>query len=212
MPVNTYDASIVMKEVLNRYGDYLPGDLVSYLRSANPARIFRILPAKEYTPQFDAYFRSFFVAINVVALGGIRKMIGLANSGASIACPAFCAPAIDITQRRIYVNRDAGVTIGTLYHEFIHFLEHPNFYPEFYATGGASPNILEGVTEYLTRAVSSKVKQDRFSQRKYQAWLDQISSSLGLSSTGPLDDRVARLAFQGDFTLVPQLGGTVPRL
>jgi hypothetical protein len=169
----------------------------------------RILPEAQYRPHFDAYYRNFFATINTAALGGARRLIGFANAPtdaySNFACPAFCAPANDVTRRRIYVNRDAGVTIGTLYHEFLHYLQHPRFYPEFYALGGRSPNVLEGVTEYLTRAVKPAVRLDREQGRKYQAWLDELMHALGLDPDDALDDQLAQLAFRGDYGRLREL-------
>lgn len=210
---NTLDASNAMQRVLNKYEAYLPGGLASKVRSMNPAKIFRILPAAQYKPYFDAVFRNFFAAINVSACGGTQKVIGVANDPGhaydKFACPAFCAPAVNPTDRVIYVNRDAGVTTGTLYHEFIHYLSHGNFYPEFYSMGGNSPIILEGVTEFLTSAVARDVQHDRATQKKYEAWFTQVSRDISGISGAPLDS-LARLAFQGDMTVVTQLGGVVP--
>jgi hypothetical protein len=213
---NTYDASQVMEVVLNRYEGYLPGGLASKVRGLNPARVFRILPESEYRQYFGAVFRNFFAAINVCALGGTKRMIGIANDGvndpfSSIACPAFCAPAVEVTDRVIYVNRDLGVTVGTLYHEFIHYLSHPNFYPEFYSLGGRNPEILEGVTEYLTRRIRQDVAHDRYSQGKYQTWFKRTSHDMGGDPTATLDE-LAALAFRGDFSCMPKLGGAIPRL
>ncbi len=210
---NTLDANNAMQRVLNRYEQYLPAGLAPKVRSMNPAKIFRILPGPEYKPYFDAVFRNCFAAINVSACGGTRTVIGVANSPQTVydnfACPAFCAPAVNVTDRVIYVNRDAGVTNGTLYHEFIHYLSHPNFYPEFYALGGNSPNILEGVTEYLTRRVAQDVAHDRYLQRKYQDRFAQVARDMGGNPTTTLDS-LAQLTFQGDMAVLGTLGGAVP--
>lgn len=215
------DAQRVRKAVLDRYEGYLPAGLAPKVRAKPIAEIFFILPEAEYTRHFDAYYRSFFAAINVVALGkktktgepkkGTASLIGIArdpdNVYDSFACPAFCAPAVNPTDRKIYVNVDAGSTIGTLYHEFIHYLSHANFYPEMYAMGGKSPIILEGVTEYLTREVNPIVKNDRASQGKYQPWYAEVGATIsGVTAT----DRMARMAFRGELADVATLGGTIP--
>jgi hypothetical protein len=126
-------------------------------------------------------------------------------------CPAFCAPAVDPMQRNIYVNQDATITIGTLYHEFIHFLSHGNFYPEFYAQAGRSAIVVEGVTEYLTRAISPLVKQDRADGYKYDSQLMDVTLKAGGDSTKTLV-AFQNLAFKGDLSMITTLGGTVPRL
>jgi hypothetical protein len=215
MPLNTYDASQVIREVLNRYESLLPLGLATKVRTLNPARIFHILPQANYTPHFDAYYRSWFAGINVEACGGTARVIGIAKSTVDVytqfACPAFCAPAVNVVDRRIYVNRDAAITIGTLYHEFIHYLSHGNFYPEFYAVGGRSPIILEGVTEYLTREVSTAVDQERSKQGKYANQLSDVTARAGGRGPKTFKTFVA-IAFLGDLSAIPTLGGVVPRL
>jgi hypothetical protein len=210
---SSLDASEVMEVVLNKYEQYLPAGLAPKVRSMNPARIFRILPENQYKPYFAAVFRNFFAAVNVSALG--MRVIEVANSPASpydqLACPAFCAPAVNVVDRTIYINRDSGVTVGTLYHEFVHYLSHSNFYPEFYALGGKNPSILEGVTEYLTRRIAAPVAHDRYNQQKYQTWFTQVSRDMGGNPTTTLQ-RLAALAFQGDFSVVLTLGRVAPRL
>jgi hypothetical protein len=214
-PLNTLNASEVMMKVLARYEPLLPLGLAATVRTMNTARIFHILPQANYTPHFDAYYRSWFAAINIEACGGTTKVIGIAKAPTdvytSFACPAFCAPSVNVIDRRIYVNRDAPITIGTLYHEFIHFLSHGNFYPEFYATGGRSPIILEGVTEYLTREINPLVEYDRESQAKYQSQLDDVTIRAG-GRNAKTFARFAKLAFLGDLSIIPDLGGAVPRL
>ena len=49
------------------------------------------------------------------------------------------------------INADKENTFSTLCHEMCHYISHGNLYPEFYAMGGDNPDIVEGVTEYLTR-------------------------------------------------------------
>lgn len=213
--VDLNDAVTAMTDVLKRYEDVLPGGLAGRVRSANPATIFHILPEANYTPHFDAYFRKWFAATNVVACGGTESVIGIANSNrsvyASFACPAFVAPAVDPMHRKIYVNADAGVTIGTLYHEFVHFLSHGNFYPEFYALGGRNAIILEGVTEFLTRAVGPEIYRDRASGEKYDTQLFDVVMHSGGGNDKTMD-KLAALAFKGDLSPVKELDGLMPRL
>lgn len=214
MPVNTYTASQVIQTVLNRYDAQLPVGLASRIRTLNPARVFRILPDAEYRPHFDEYFRNFFAAINSKAFG-TQYVIGIANAPndvcGSFNCPAFCAPAVEPSGRTIYVNRgNAAATVGTLFHEFVHYLSHGNFYPEFYAMGGENPKILEGVTEFLTRRINGAVASERASLRKYQTWLDMVVSRIG--SDAAAERQLAALLFRGDFSCLPTLGGVRPRV
>jgi len=214
MPPNTLDASQVIATVLDRYEPYLPIGLAPKVRTLNPARIFQILPEAEYRPHFDRYFRSFFAAINTQAFG-TKRMLGLAwapdNVCGAFNCPAFCAPAVNVEDRHIYINRDIqGLNVATLYHEFIHYLSHPSFYPEYYALGGDNPKILEGVTEYLTRGVRADIGAARAADGKYQTWLDMVTDSIGAGAN--TERHLARLAFLGDLSVVDIVGGVRPQI
>ena len=155
------------RDILARYRDWLPKDLVTAVRQKKIEDIFLILAPDEYQRHFDAYYSHFFAA----------PMAALLGPGKAIStCPAFVAPAVDNTRRKIYVKRSGATGFGTFYHEFIHYLQHFDFYPEFYCIGGRNPALLEGVTEYLTRAVRAEVRQDRARRGNYQAYFDEISS------------------------------------
>ncbi len=213
MPLTSADASRAMTEVLKKYAVHLPQGLAPRIRALDPARVFRILPADEYRPHFGQYYKSFFAAINAKAFGTeFTIQTAARNQAADICgtfnCPAFCSPAIDNTHRVIYVNQDEPNTFGTLCHEFIHFLEHPNFYPEFYAMGGNNPAILEGVTEYLTRNLNDRVRLDRASQGKYQKWYNELLGSMKAGGHGELD--MIRIAFKGEYVNLKGLGGVKP--
>lgn len=207
MPVNIGDATVAMNEVLTKYGPFLDPSVLSKVRQMPVGKIYRILSQAEYTPYFNSVFKNFFAAINVVALGGIKKMIDLAKTATdaapAIACPAFTAPAVNVTDRVIYVNADANISIGTLYHEFVHFLEHGNFYPEFYSLGGNNPKILEGVTEYLTREVNANVKAERMREGKYKAFLDETMNRAWDAPPFSATTRMIQVAFRGDMSSLP---------
>ena len=208
MSLTLGDAKIAMDAVLKKYEAHLDPLVVAGVRNMSVGQIFRILPESQYAPNFNAVFKHFFAAINVVALGGVRKMIDLArktqdaDTNPAIACPAFTAPAVHVTDRVIYVNADAGIAIGTLYHEFVHFLEHGNFYPEYYSLGGNNPKILEGVTEYLTRAVDPKIDAERTNGGKYKAFLD-VTLNLKWGTPAETLTKMIKVAFQGDMSSLP---------
>ncbi len=65
----------------------------------------------------------------------------------------FVASDVHNFHRKIYIKKVEAIKWGTLVHEYIHFLQHRNFYPMFYSIGGKNPDLVEGVTEYLTRRV-----------------------------------------------------------
>jgi len=206
MPLTIGDATVAMEAVLKKYGAHLDQFVLAGVQNMSVGKIFRILPQAQYTPYFNSVFKNFFAAINVVALGGTRKMIDLANKATdaspAIACPAFTAPAVHVTDRVIYVNADANITIGTLYHEFVHFLEHGNFYPEYYSLGGDSPKVLEGVTEYLTREVDPNIKAERQNGGKYAGFLTETMNRAWGNPAETLA-KMIKVAFQGDMSSLP---------
>lgn len=213
MPVTDADAVRAINAVLTTYGPYLPPGVASAVRGKDPKAIIKILPAAQYRPQFDQYYRSFFAAINSKAFG-IRYTIDIANDESEVCgsfnCPAFCAPAVNVTDRVIYVNKDEDNTYATLCHELVHYISHPNFYPEFYSMGGENPKILEGVTEYLTRNISQDVAKERRAKKKYQAWYEAVNTALIKGSQGDLT--VIRFALQGQYVPLMGLGGVAPNI
>ncbi|MEZ5670105.1 MAG: hypothetical protein R3F55_22245 [Alphaproteobacteria bacterium] len=68
---------------------------------------------------------------------------------------------------------------GTYYHEAIHYLQHRDLYPIYYAIGGAAPFKMEGLTEYCTRYGSSRVAQERERHNSYQRNFLQTKSWIG---------------------------------
>jgi hypothetical protein len=209
MALTIADATVAMDAVLKKYEPHLDPFVVAAVQNMAVGKIFKILPQAQYTPYFNSVFKNFFAAINVVALSDPThkmKMIDLANNATdaapAIACPAFTAPAVKVWDRVIYVNADANILIGTLYHEFVHFLEHGNFYPEYYALGGNNPKILEGVTEYLTREVDPNIKAERQNGGKYGTFL---AETLNRAWGNPAETltKMIKVAFQGDMSSLP---------
>lgn len=208
MPVTNEDAGRAIKAVLDRYGSHINAGYVMGMRGIPSTDIIKILPAAQYRPQFDQYYRSFFAPTN--SMGRTRKMIGIANADAEVCgsfnCPAFCSPAVHTSARTIYVNADEPNTYATLCHELCHYISHGNFYPEFYAMGGANPDIVEGVTEYLTRNVSAEVEAERRRLGKYQKQFEAVQGALIAGSQGELD--VIKFALRGEYVALLGLGGT----
>ncbi|HEV2493229.1 MAG TPA: hypothetical protein VG204_09180 [Terriglobia bacterium] len=209
MGVTLNDAMTAMTAVLQKYESNLDEFVVAVVKTMPPVKIYQILPQSQYTPYFNLVFKNFFAPINVVALSAPSqkmRMIHLARNATdaapAIACPAFTAPAVNVWDRVIYVNADADIKIGTLYHEFVHFLEHGNFYPEYYSRGGDGPRILEGVTEYLTREVDPAIKTEREQGDKYGAFLRTTLERAWGNPTERLA-KMIRVAFQGDISSLP---------
>jgi hypothetical protein len=208
MAVTNNDAARAINAVLNKYENYLNAGYVMGMRGIPSTDIIKILPAVQYRPIFDQYYRSFFAPIN--SMGRTAKMIGIANADAEVCgsfnCPAFCSPAVHTSARTIYVNADEPNTYATLCHELCHYISHGNFYPEFYSMGGANPDILEGVTEYLTRNISVEIEGDRSRLKKYQNQYDAVCKALIAGSQGEID--VIKFALQGEYVPLQGLSGT----
>jgi hypothetical protein len=219
-PPTIGDATVAMDAVLKKYGPFLDPFVLAVVEKTDVNKIYRILPEDEYAPHFNSVFRNFFAAINAEALYARKNpdqprtqndpltyqtiLLARNATGATpvIACPAFTSPAVNVWDRVIYVNKDSGLTIGTLYHEFVHYLEHGNFYPEYYSLGGNNPKILEGVTEYLTREVHPNIRGERELGRKYQPFLD-ITLNRAWGSDKETLEKMIKVAFEGDMKSLP---------
>jgi hypothetical protein len=190
-----------MEAILNTYGKCLPSGLLAKVQAQKASDIYSILPADQYQKVFTEYYTHFFHA----------PMSQILGPGKAIeTCPAFVAPGIDNTRRKIYIKEDPRTTKGTYYHEFVHYLQHPDFYPEFYCIGGKNPGILEGVTEWLTRGVSVDIEKERQRQGKYQAYFETINAWVqGGSNKGGVA-AVLQLSFQGVKGDVEKMGGVWP--
>ena len=67
----------------------------------------------------------------------------------------FVTPVADHEQKKIYLSpKVQGYTRSQqrmiLSHEYIHWLSHGAFYPDFYVIGGDNPFRVEGITQWLT--------------------------------------------------------------
>lgn len=190
-----------MEVILKAYGQFLPKELLAKVQGQKASDIYRILPEDQYQKVFTEYYTHFFHA-------PMSQILGPGN--AINTCPAFVAPGIDNTRRKIYIKDDPRTTKGTYYHEFVHYLQHADFYPEFYCIGGKNPAILEGVTEWLTRRVDIKIARERQEQGKYQSYFESINAWV---YSGKLNGGVATilaLSFQGQKGEVERMGGVWP--
>jgi hypothetical protein len=86
---------------------------------------------------------------------------------------AFVASDYRNLRRKIYIKNDPTLLWGTLVHEYIHYLTHRFLYPTCYERGGRWPDLIEGITEYLTRTTSNEVAQIR---TNYETPYHQVNS------------------------------------
>ena len=172
MPLTIDDAVYVARLVVIDVIKLLPeGIMVDYPALQNPSQIFEMLTPSQFKLAFDnnvAFFQKVLkCTINVKGVD------------------AFVSPEQDRNKRKVYIKLGADETPGVLVHEFIHWLSHPDFYPNFYEKGGTAPNIVEGVTEYFTR----KYYPNRTYYNEYFVKIDAIGHML---------PRIQAALFKGD--------------
>lgn len=172
------DAQTAMDEVIAKYKAYIPKNVVADVESRSARTIFQFFDDTEYAVLFTHVYDATFKAANAALFGS--------NVITAAMCPGFCTPNKNQKKKMIFMAKGRGTTKGTYYHEFIHFLQHYEFYPKYYVVGGMAPFQVEGFTEYLTRGVSSAVAKERGGQRKYEAnylktaaWVKSDSQNLG---------------------------------
>lgn len=170
--LNHADAQTAMDEVVAKYEAWIPKDVLKDVKDRSAETIFQFFDDAEYAVLFDHVYDTVFKAANAALFGS--------NVITAAMCPGFCTPKTTQKKKMIFMANGRGTTKGTYYHEFIHFLQDPAFYPAYYITGGMAPFQVEGVTEYLTRGVSATVARERDGQKKYQsnflktdAWVKQ---------------------------------------
>ena len=138
MALTIDDAVYVAKLIVMDVGNMLPeGMEMRYGALKDPRDIFEILSPAEFKLAFDK---------NV---GFFQRVLKCSIDVRGV--DAFVSPEPDQNKRKVFIKTGADETPGVIVHEFFHWLSHPDFYPNFYETGGTAPNIIEGVTEYFTR-------------------------------------------------------------
>jgi hypothetical protein len=136
------DMTAAMEKVWDRWGSAIPSALKKY-RAADIV----IFAGK---PQWDFHFTHAYV-----------RVFRPANQFAELprqfidGVLGFVTPIARHQERKIYLSpkaqgfsRDEQRMI--LSHEYIHWLSHASFYPEYYAAGGMNPFRVEGITQWLT--------------------------------------------------------------
>lgn len=116
---------------------------------------------------------------------------------------AFVTPEEKNRDRKIHVSPSAltpqSWTLpddaeGLLAHEYIHWLSHPNFYPNHYKKGGDCPFQVEGCTEWMMLECFAPGLVNiayQHHHRQTQAWLAADPANL---------DRMVRFVFLGEET------------
>lgn len=150
---------LVRNTYRGRYADGLDAGAVD--------EIFEFLELPEFTNKFELTYNACFKAAN-----NLTKSASAFVSSVN----AFVASDYRNFRRKIYVKKDPNLLWGTLVHEYIHYLTHRYLYPTCYERGGAWPDVIEGITEYLTRSTSEDVRRIRTS---YPHQFQQVDSFVG---------------------------------
>ncbi|MHC4253680.1 MAG: hypothetical protein ACYS9X_31575 [Planctomycetota bacterium] len=84
------------------------------------------------------------------------QIVVLANDSRFKLFSAFVSPFPDNATRQIYVSLSGISTFSPaeqqmiMSHEYVHWLSHSKFYPDYYKVGGLNPFRVEGVTQWTT--------------------------------------------------------------
>ncbi len=158
--LDIYDAQRAMELIRGAYKQYYEPGL-----DANGAdEIYEFLDLPEFTNKFALTYDCCFKKAN--------NLTGTAASFVS-GVNAFVASDYRNFRRKIYVKNDPTLKWGTLAHEYVHYLTHRFLYPACYERGGAWPDRVEGITEYLTRSASDELAKSR---KNYPTQFLQVNS------------------------------------
>jgi len=148
--LNHDDADRAMHIIRSKYSAHYPKNL-----DVHDARdLFVFLEPAEFTKKFAITYNGCFKTANNFSETA-EELVDYVN--------AFVASDFHNFKRKIYVKRVEEIKWGTCAHEYLHFLTHRNFYPAFYSMGGRNPDIVEGMTEYLTREADPELANTRTS-------------------------------------------------
>jgi hypothetical protein len=168
MAMTMQDAERARQLVLATWGHYIPAEVQRY--TANRIFVFYTDPSyfrAAFGVMWDAAFQKVVVREctarkprTVANLQAQMDNIDAASTGGSLA--GFVTASRENRQRRIHINPESQEfdPIGALAHEYIHFLSHPNFYPDYYKEGGDNPFRVEGATDWITIHCFSDYFQD----------------------------------------------------
>jgi hypothetical protein len=179
------DADRAMTYVRTHYAQYYP----KMLDAHDAKDIFVFCDPVQFANVFKITYEATFKAANGFTEEA-HELVDYVNG--------FVASDYYNFKRKIYIKKKEDIKWGTLVHEYIHYLQHRNFYPVYYSIGGSAPDVVEGVTEFLTRATCDELQNTRTSYNgqflKTASWLG--SKRLSGADTGRLKMMV-EFCFQG---------------
>jgi len=187
MAVTNEDCVQAGKDVINKIRMYLPeGFLTKYSVETNIGSYYNVLSGPDYKQRFDAFYDGFFAA--TFGKGGISYQ----------QVSGFVTPAPHYN-RKIYIQDPIGANKGTIRHEFLHWVQHYDFYPKYYIKGGTkSADVVEGITEYFTRTL---ITGRTSYPRQYKKMKSLVDANPSLIHT------LGNAAFFGDATSIQKIHG-----
>jgi len=185
MSVSNQDCIDAGKDVIEHVNMYLPeGFLTKYSVNENIGNLFNVLSAAEFERQFNIFYSGFFA--HIFGKGAIK----------SDQVNGFATPAPHYN-RKLYIQDPGGANKGTIRHEFIHWLQHYNFYPKYYISDGTdSADVVEGVTEYFTRQIITGRTSYPRQYKKMKSLID---------GTPQLINTIGRASFFGDTDAIEKI-------
>jgi hypothetical protein len=183
MPATYEKAKAYMDQIVKRLQCYFPNGFCSTHSSqlGDARKVFVIEKKTTFSLHINFWYNAFF-----------KKSVGVAFTKEQLGeiCPGFTTPAGQ-GERVMYVQEDAED--GTLVHEFLHWLQAPSFYPDFYMGHAKGSAVLEGVTEYFTRLVYPGT--DRLDH--YDDYYDAVVD--GINDGTITEAQLGAVAFAGAF-------------
>jgi hypothetical protein len=185
------DARTAMTKVQATWGTYIPAQLLKY----KAEDIFVFCDADKYRNYFSMIYEILFKKAGnyqEASLDFFKDPRGIDSFRAVCGIPAFASPHPH-SRRMLYISPNHWVVEKILAHEYIHWLSHEKFYPEYYKVGGQNPFRVEGITQWVTCSTG----YDNL-DRAYEANLLQTDSWVR-ADRGNLD-RMLKFMFQGTST------------
>jgi hypothetical protein len=172
------DAAKAMEKVKALWGTYLPTNLSGIAAD----QIFVFCEASFYADKFKLVYDGLF-----------SKALGLKRDSKDFVDGVFAFVSPDAHDtRKVYVSPKPNVTEKILAHEYVHWLSHTAFYPDYYGVGGENPHRVEGITQWLTTCCG------------YNQYEEPVAYTMEwLKTTGWLDadkgnaERAKKFIFQG---------------
>jgi hypothetical protein len=181
------DAKNAMKKIQAAWGAWVPANLLAY----KAEDIYVFCDDKKYRTYFSMIYEILFKKAGSYSADADAFVCGV---------PAFTSPH-PRTRRQLYISpNQASTTEKVLAHEYVHWLTHENFYPEFYKVGGHNPFRVEGITHLVTCWAGYNLYEEPIGYvhevLQTDAWIKADGNNL---------DRMLKFLFQGIETKLDDL-------